>query len=104
MHVAFSYLFPRAGSGLSKTIALDDRAAVDRKATGDSLFEDAKFPPPRKKIPENSRSLKYFILHTPVPKSATFIGSIYNNSSFWLTLHATIVILVFESSSTVTGS
>ena len=33
----------------------------------------------------NSRSVKYFILHTPVPKSATFIGSNYNNRSVCLT-------------------
>ena len=77
---------------------------VPSKATGNSLFEDAKFPPAKEKIPENSFSVKYFILHNPVPKSATFIGSIYNNSSFCLTLHATQVILVFNSSSTVTDS
>ena len=59
-------------------------------------FRRRKLPPAKAKIPENSRSVKYFILHTPVPKSATFVGSIYNNGSFCLTLHATLVILVFN--------
>ena len=79
-----------------------DFGSFGSRATGNSLFEDAKFPPAREKIPENSRSVKYFILHTSVPKSATFIGSKYNNRSFCLTLHA--IILEFKSRSTVTGS
>ena len=52
------------------------RQSLFTRATGNSLFEDAKFPPAKEKIPENSRSVNYLILHTPVPNSAAVIGAI----------------------------
>ena len=39
-------------------------------------FAKTQNPPAKEK---KSRSVKYIILHHPVPKSPTFIGSIYNN-------------------------
>ena len=37
--------------------------SIFTRATGNSRFENAKFPPAKEKIPENSRSVKRLILH-----------------------------------------
>ena len=36
---------------------------IETRATGNSRFKNAKFPPAKEKIPENSRSVKCLILH-----------------------------------------
>ena len=41
----------------------DTGTGLTGRATGNSRFENAKFPPAKEKIPENSRSVKYLILH-----------------------------------------
>jgi len=71
--------FRTAKFGLEKLqTSFYDKVYFDilNRATGNSLFEDAKFPPAKEKIPENSRSVNYLILHTPVPNSAAVIGAI----------------------------
>ena len=53
------------------------------RATGNSRFENAKFPPPAKeKIPENSRSVKCLILHAHNTMS-TQTSNIYLNQLQW---------------------
>ena len=44
-------------------LGLKNNPSPGIRATGNSRFENAKFPPAKEKIPENSRSVKCLILH-----------------------------------------
>ena len=56
----------------------------DSRATGNSRFENAKFPPAKEKIPENSRSVICLILHAvTVTHISTHFSDIYLNQLQW---------------------
>jgi len=83
--VAYTYLYIRTGS---PEIPFSRTQNSQRQRRNSRKFPSCK---------------KNFILHTAISKSATFIGSNYNDGSVGKTLRATLVNLVFKSPCTVTA-